>query len=206
MVRFASPLLLDAVADDGLILERQLSRMRCGLPGIWPGSRWIDERWETHRLRQVLTPKMGDISEDESFERVFHHAGVVVRLPSDPAGAFGLKVIDDQLEVVLGLGPHLLLTFGPTAELRLDGALPETVATAIGGRQLDEVVSHPLFIGRRYPITEALQPPQVRHGGTTIRFRTGRTGFAMPWDNVFKAILARGRARPSRSGSSAVRR
>lgn len=106
--------------------------------------------------------------------------GVVVRLPSDPKRRLGLKVVDDRLELELGINEHVLTTSGTTARLRLKLRLPETLVSGWGGRTMDGIVDHPLWNGRGYPVTAIEQD----RGGTTctIVFETGLRAFELVLD------------------------
>lgn len=76
------------------------------------------------------------------------------------------------------------------AALTLPAGLPDTVITAMPGRPVDAIISHPALAGRDYRVR------RVREGvlgeGPTLFFGTGRRAFSMPWPE----LLASGHADP----------
>ena len=115
---------------------------------------------------------------------LFAHSGLVVRRPSSGVLGFGLRVHFDVLELGAVFGPVWLRTLGGTGLVTSDGELPETVATALPGRALADLVSHPLVDGSRWPIL-AVDPPHGR--GSVVRFACEPLPWRMPWARSSRA-------------------
>lgn len=195
-VRFASPLVFDLLAGERLRLERLLLRFRPAVSrSQWyqrPGSYSVPRTHWRYLLPRPWRPEMPPSQADHLFRDVMAGRGLVVRPPSHEDGALGLYASGEQLEVEFGLGDACGWSFGEHAFVLVRRALPESVALAVVGLPVDAVVDHPAFLGRDYPI-EVCTVSET--GTTTIRFRTGRRPFEMPFGSIVSDLARHALAR-----------
>ena len=149
-VRFASPLLLDLLAAEELALDALVACMEpppgwAGQLGVLPVRPVI--RRLLPRVHKAFRP--GARSPDQRFARCLAHGGVVVRPPSHPAGGFGIWTSADMVHAWIDMGEARLAIGGGEAHLWLP-QLPDTIASAMPGRDLDRLVTHPLIDRRGY--------------------------------------------------------
>ena len=98
--------------------------------------------------------------------------GVIERWPDDPLGRLGIRLRSGCLDAEISIGEHVLWTSGPTAHLILNATLPATIAMAMPGRTVEQIVSHPLLAGAY----EVIAVTQHEVGWTEISFSTGMVG------------------------------
>lgn len=204
-VRYVSPLVVDMLAGERLRLERLLLRFRPRTSTArWPQKLGAYATPRTHWRYMLPDPWRPQLSPDQTdliFRDAMSARGLVVRLPSHEKGALGLSASEDQLEVEWALGGAHGWSSGEHAFVLVRRALPESVGLAIVGLPVGAVIDHPAFVGRDYPITgctisDAQGECEPR---TTIRFRTGRQPFEMPFAALM-SDLARTAAARCRKG------
>lgn len=126
VIRKASPLLMDCVAEWGVDLDAMLWRLRP--PPGWPYLRrrtgWSDD------LARV--------------------SGVCAR-----GGCLMVSLTEESLEVRAWLGDAFACTGKGELQLWLGSRIPETLQLSMVGRELDTVVSHQLLALRPYRIIRA---------------------------------------------------
>lgn len=117
----------------------------------------------------------------------FLRSGLVLRSADAPDGGFGLLVSGAGLEMGLVFEDWHLRTRGDMIVLSLARQLPETIVLACPGRELDEVVLHPLLSGRGHVIVSAEQ----RYGTeTALTMRAERVAWRVPWAPGARAFEA----------------
>jgi hypothetical protein len=98
--------------------------------------------------------------------------GAIERWEDDPLGRLGILLRSGCLDAEVAIGAHVLWTEGPTAHLMLDATLPGTIAAAMPGRIVEQIVSHPLLAGSY----EVIDIDEDGLGWTHITFATGMVG------------------------------
>lgn len=174
-----SPLLLDLAAMEGISLVGAVSLMYP--PQDWPwrplpsASTSLADRNRSSKGWPVARPR----SDEAIFRRAFANPGVVVRDVAHPRGRFGIRPSGRVLGFTASIGPCVISSFGPLATLRLPEMLPETLMTAMPGRQLDQLVDHPAFRGRGYRVVRVT--PDLGDGLPVLTFRTPLASLVTPW-------------------------
>jgi hypothetical protein len=105
-------------------------------------------------------------------------------------GELSLVVEGGSLEAFVSLGTAYMQTHAGVASVMLPDPLPETVAAALPGRLLEELVQHPIIDGRGY-VVDQVHPP-THWPGHVVIFRTGLLPFDMPWGDALAAELGDG--------------
>lgn len=164
-VTYASPLLLDLVALEGLDLDEVIGAMKP--PPGWPT---LPAHSARHSMALKLAIHLGP-RRDRAFHRATVRGGVRFRSPDDPGGAFGFWPARDAFCVRRDFEPCSLVVIGADARLRLPSGIPDTLLCAAPGRRLDEIVDHPLFIGRGYRVRRSHS--EDANGGPALDFRCG---------------------------------
>lgn len=179
-VRSASPFLLSLAASVGEQVDRLLDRLD-------PGTHW--PRYPTlssnpasrfQRLREpprrfVIATPNGD--REAVWRRGFGHTVPFICSGRDWAC---LEVVEHSPEVEARIGSARLETLFGVMRIELDAALPDTIALAIVGRRIGEVIDHPSLRGRPWPIVAVEEPPSASSGQTLV-VETGSVAFRMPW-------------------------
>lgn len=175
-------LLLDLAELERISLPATISLMRP--PQQWP---WLPLAISQvglslrHRMARgwpVLNPTI----DASRFARAFGNPGIVVRDVLHPLGRFGIRPNGRVLGFTAAIGPCLVSSFGSLTALRLPEALPETLMTAMPGRQLDRLIDHPVLRGKDYRVIRVETDP--RDGMPVIMFRVPLVHFAtLPVEN-----------------------
>ena len=151
-VRNASPLLVDLLAAEGVAPSCLIDVMQP--PPSWPAASWASSRGPSTRRLMPNAPRsttLGARAADERLLRLFAYGGVLLRLPSDRAGGCGVWTSAGMMHGWIDFGRIRMVIDGGEAHLSI-ASLPETVALAMPGRDLDRLVSHPLIDGRGYSV------------------------------------------------------
>lgn len=179
-VRSASPFLLSLVVSAGEEIDRLLHRLEPGLhwpryPALSsnPASRF--QRLREPPRRFVIATRNGD--REAVRRRGFGHTVPFIFSRSDWAC---LEVVEHSLEVEARIGPARLETLFGVLRVELDAPLPDTIALAILGRRIGEVIDHRSLRGHPWPIVAVEEPPSPSSGQTLV-VETGSVAFRMPW-------------------------
>lgn len=142
-VRRTSPLLLGLATMEGISIAEAVSQ--CRPPENWPRMPHCDFPPSRLRVSQLRPIRKGstNLHEERRFRRVFCDPGVIIRPVDDPRGRFAVRPHSGMLAFTAAIGPSLLSAFGATATLMLREPLPETVAIAMPGRPLRQLIDHP---------------------------------------------------------------
>lgn len=159
----ASPLLLDLIPSarlDGL--ARRLA------PG--PALPWASDDATRPRRSGIKNP-----SSHLTLEAV-----ATLRLdPQDASGVLQLNVVGGELHAELQIGVARISTWRSPARLVLPDRLSDTLAVAMAGRRLGDLLDHPLLSGREYRVVDAA--PFSSGFGTVIRFTAELRPWSPPW-------------------------
>lgn len=179
-VRSASPFLLSLVVSAGEEIDRLLHRLDPGLhwpryPALSsnPASRF--QRLREPPRRFVIATRNGD--REAVRRRGFGHTVPCIFSRNDWAC---LEVVEHSLEVEARIGPARLETLFGVLRVELDAPLPDTIALAILGRRIGEVIDHRSVRGHSWPIVAVEEPPSPSSGQTLV-VETGSVAFRMPW-------------------------
>lgn len=179
-VRSASPFLPSLVAWAGEKVDPLLDRLDPGLhwpryPALSsnPASRF--QRLREPPRRFVIATRNGD--REAVRRRGFGHAVPFIYSRRDWAC---LEVVEHLLEVEARIGPARLETLFGVLRVELDAPLPNTIALAILGRRIGEVIDHRSLRGHPWPIVAVEEPPSPSSGQTLV-VETGSVAFRMPW-------------------------
>jgi hypothetical protein len=178
-VRRISPLLIDLAEFESIVLEDMVSLMRA--PPHWPwrplgGFRPCLTR---NSMRRNYWLRAAGSRDAYHFARSFTDPGVVVRKPNNPRGRFAFRPYKDALDFSAAVGPCVLCGIGATAVLKLPYELPESVIVSLPGRKLNEVIDHPVFVGRPYAIKRVMA--DIFDGLPLLVFRAKLLPFEGPW-------------------------
>lgn len=183
-VTLVTPLLLDLAALEGIALSKALSHVRP--PRGWPQRPLLHRASKPfrHNPKSLRPPgpswsAIQAWAEARSFRRTFIQPGVIIRDFIDPKGRFGIRPVGGMLGFTADIGECLLTAFGPTAELRLNDSFAETIMTSMVGRTLDQVVEHPIFMGKGYRILSV--EADSFDGATTISFSADLVPLTIPF-------------------------
>ena len=108
--------------------------------------------------------------------RVDRRGELVLRRVEDPRGFLSIRP-GRSLEVTAAIGGVTLTTSGDRCFLWIGHDLPAAMCVAMQGRQVREIVRHPWFERRSWPVVGVIP----RRTGTTIVVATGRVPHRMPW-------------------------
>ncbi|MES2095901.1 MAG: hypothetical protein V4459_04015 [Pseudomonadota bacterium] len=179
-VRSASPFLLSLASAAGEDMDRLLDRL--DLAERWPRFPALSSRpaMRFRRLREppqrfVIATPTGD--REVVRRRGFGHTVPFIYSGGDWAC---LEVVEHSLEVEARLGPARLETLFGVLRIELDAPLPETIAAAIIGRPVGDVVDHASLRGHPWPIAAVEEAPSPTSGQTLV-VETGSVAFRMPW-------------------------
>lgn len=181
-VRLASPLLLDLAEHEGIDLQAATGLIQP--PSDWPW-RPIEHNLFIPLSRTIQRKSMQRGSAANvirAFDRAFEHPGVVIRGVAHPRGRFGIRPTASVLAFSAAIGPCLLSSFGTSASLKFADPIPDSLMMSMPGRPLDDVVMHPVFVGRGYVIRRAF--PDPADGAPILEFRTPLTDFDMALGEV----------------------
>lgn len=186
-VRKVSPLVLDLAAYTG-------SRFDDVVDEFAPRSTWPDgdlgkvgprsrpnagsQRWIGHKHSNAA----------REWRR--NHRRGVVRGGAASGAQIVFMVMAGRVEALAALAGCALQTMGSYASLHLPDALPETVAAALPGRDVDALFGHPVLDGRGYVVEHV---HAGFSGGEVVTFRTGSLPCELPWRDLFDAEMERGR-------------
>ncbi|MBC3940625.1 hypothetical protein [Sphingomonas albertensis] len=182
MIRHVSPMVHDALADMGLRTADVIDRFR--VPDDWP-----EKSLRTHDTFRpggydfLSGGRLTDGGGSERWHRRFarRHQGVAGCVICDPDDRddrdekLGFRLCGEGLEIALLTSTYLLTSSAGKGRLHVAQQLPLTIGSAMVGRPVGAIVSHPLLAGRDYPVKRVMQPV----GGTSlIVFETGSTAVA----------------------------
>ena len=178
-VRRVSPLLIDLCTTEGISIDSTVTLIYP--PEDWPWRPLHDVppllvRRTQQRKGWLASPTKYDASR---FERLFKNPGVVIRGVMHQRGRFAIRPSGEVMGFTASIGPCLLSAFGSSAMLKLSEMLPETLMNAMPGRQLDALVDHPVFRGRKYRVTRVM--PDLNDGLPVLTFRAGLIPFVIQW-------------------------
>lgn len=168
-VRSATPLLASVGAAEGIDFRDRMWNLR-------PSMAWPERGALVPSIPRAARGLPSFSQSPSELRRRHRHAGVVVHLAGDHPGLLGVRARNGILELTAHIGDARLETRDGLAFLRLPGELPATVASAAPGLGISEIVSHPWFHGRPWPIERIA-------GGTlpVVVIRTGLAAWRMPW-------------------------
>lgn len=173
-----SPLLPELALMEGVTLADALGLIQP--PEDWPWRPIHGAPFGLYKLTRWSKGRVASPARSEAarFARTFARPGLVLRAPGHPRGAFAIRPTGRVLGFVSALGPCLLAAFGPTAMLKLREPLPETLVTAMPGRQIGALVDHPLFAGRGWKVLRVENDPS--DDLPVLHFRAPLVPFAFP--------------------------
>ncbi|TFI59755.1 hypothetical protein E2493_02640 [Sphingomonas parva] len=106
--------------------------------------------------------------------------GVILRPPSDPAGALGVRVQGAGLEIgVIGDG-YAMVSCRDKLRIDLRTQIPDTIRLSLVGRPVSRVIGHDLLKPIHYTILRAT----TTASGATLFVHTGRSPYDMPWPQL----------------------
>lgn len=177
-VRRTSPLLLGLATMEGISIAEAVSQ--CRPPENWPRMPHCDFPPSRLRVSQLRPIRKGstNLHEERRFRRVFCDPGVIIRPVDDPRGRFAVRPHSGMLAFTAAIGPSLLSAFGATATLMLREPLPETVAIAMPGRPLRQLIDHPLF--SEHPCRVLRVDSDTQAGSSILSFRVPLVPFEIP--------------------------
>lgn len=111
--------------------------------------------------------------------RAYRHAGVVARAGADPEEIVGMRIAGDGIEIAASVGDMHLETAGELARIVVAAPLPETIATAMVGKPIQQLVQHRWLDETRWPVID-IEVGVFPDGSTAITFETGRAPWQMP--------------------------
>lgn len=176
-----SPLLTVLAAIEGVSLRDAAALIHP--PTDWPWRPLFDDPSALPRRSQRRQDWLGRVGHRDvaRFRRTFASPGVVIRDVDHARGRFAIRPVGKVLGFTASLGPCMLSAFGMSALLKFPYALPETLAAALPGRMLEQIVRHPIFAGCGYVVSRV--QPDLSDGLPVITFRAPLVGFQMPWLN-----------------------
>lgn len=136
----------------------------------------------THRsgrlsLRPYLRPS------DQRVSRAVSRTGIVLD-GQFGRGQLGFMVARGDLVAAGWLGDCWFNTERDQAHIVLGSDVPETLISAAVGRSIGDIVAHPIFKGRDYPIVRAVR---VDDGpAVAFTFHTGKVVFELPWPELLR--------------------
>ncbi|BCA62733.1 hypothetical protein HMP09_1967 [Sphingomonas sp. HMP9] len=177
-VRRASPLLLGLATMEGVSIAEAVSQSRP--PENWPRMPLYDFPPSRLRVSQLRPIRRGstNLHEERRFRRVFCDPGVIIRPVDDPRGRFAVRPHSGMLAFTAAIGPSLLSAFGATATLMLRDPLPDTLAIAMPGRPLRQLIDHPLF--SEHPCRVLRLDSDTQAGSSILSFRVPLVPFEIP--------------------------
>ena len=167
----ASPILIDLAAG-AFDLNRALLRLAIP-PRTWRSGRRAKGAWFSRGAADRPVERIAP-----GFADRHSRIGVVLREADHPRGRLGLSVEYGCLNLEVGLGTHVLRTWGGEGELFIDGLLPDALAIGCVGRMVDTVVHADVLADRGYEILAVTLCPVERV--TRIEFRADAVLFEMP--------------------------
>ena len=186
-VRSASPLIMDLAGHFGIDVAGRLDAVRP--PSQWP---WRARKWSL--AASLAHGSLAPYNYVGPRRRTVH--GMLRRRAAEP-GFIHFADGDDLLAFHFdGLSLSMEACIGASdvrvakgmAALTLPAGIPDTLAAAMVGRQVDALVESPALAGRGYVVRRVRE---ARAGaGPTLVFATGRTRFAMPWPELLGAGAA----------------
>lgn len=176
-VRRVSPLLIDLCMMEGISIGSAVALIYP--PEDWPWRPLYNVPPSLARLTQQRKGWLGSPTRQDAsrFERLFKNPGVIIRGVVHERGRFAIRPCGEVLGFTAAIGPCLLSAFGSTAMLKLPEMLPETLMAAMPGRQLDALVDHPAFRGRKYRVMRVM--PDLNDGLPILTFRVPLISFEM---------------------------
>lgn len=183
-----SPLALDIAAEAGIVLDEACDAIVPEMARRWRSVR--SGRMFHHRIRYVARPKglkryLASPLDHVLARRVRRQGALFGDIFSEE-GWTGFAVGASVLEVTGRLGPCWFGSCLGKAWLTLPAGVPDTLAAALPGRQLDAAVSHPAFSGKGYRI---MSVDDLGDGCRAMVFRTGVAPFEMPWGELLQGVL-----------------
>lgn len=172
-----TPLLLRWCGLEGLDLDELVDRLGPDRPWTpWLcGPRPTDPAKPVKGKASLRKPTRGEVAFHDL--QHFAYSGVILRPKSKPRG-FGIRVLQDCLEMAAFLGNARLRTFGVEGAVTLPGELPATVAAALPGQPLDRLVQHPLLEGAGCVATRVDEPTPW---GSKIHFQVAPRWWRPSW-------------------------
>ncbi|MES3100607.1 hypothetical protein [Sphingomonas faeni] len=161
-IKAASPIVA-ALCESGLDLSFTLNWMNPPFERQPKPKPW----WATPSPTSADPPSPSEHA--RAFRLRHRRLGVIERWPTDPLGRLGIRLRSGCLNVEVSIGDHVLWTAGANAHLMFDATIPATVAAAMPGATIGQIVSHPLLKGH-YVVTAV---EQFDEGWTGISFLTG---------------------------------
>lgn len=136
-----------------------------------------------------VAPRPGAVrASDQRISRRIWREGVVVPTAAGTLDRFGIVPDKDVLECAGWLGPCWFCTERHVAHVLID--LPETLVAIVPGREIGEIVDHPVLIGRPYRVRRAVALGEA--AGFALSFETGLSGHRMPWAEELASEMERG--------------
>ena len=179
VVATVSPLLIAVCEQEGRDLDALVHAMRPDAPwDPWVCGARSPGKVHRRRPRRVSLGALSPVLRDRCELDWFAHAGAVFEPRSLGGVRFGVRVLDRGLEMAAMLGEARLRTHGSTGSLTIREELPATLAAALPGRALDDLVEHPLLAGAGCIVTRVDDPD---FWGTKLRFSLEPVAWTMPW-------------------------
>lgn len=155
-------------------LQRCAELQPAGRPKLHPGGTHPSSR---SRLKPFMRPS------DLHVSRAVSSKGIVLDGYSG-RGQLGFMVARGDLIAAGWLGECWFRTERERAHIVLRADVPDTLIAAAVGRSIGEIVAHPIFEGRDYPIVRAVR---VEEGpAVAFTFHTGKVVFELPWPELLR--------------------
>ncbi|WP_242154044.1 hypothetical protein [Sphingomonas sp. BAUL-RG-20F-R05-02] len=169
-VRTATPLLDIISRSERIDLTAMIERIRPPLS------------WPRVPLSTNLRSEMLGLEWDFGFEpgaifRRHRRGGLIARWDGAGGNVLGVRIIKDSIELTVVDGGLMLDTFDGFARLWLESPLPRTLAIAMPGRSISQLVEHRWFSGSDWPVVSVREK---RIGATAIIFETGLVTWRLP--------------------------
>ncbi|QQV77918.1 hypothetical protein H5J25_03985 [Sphingomonas aliaeris] len=168
-VRSATPLLDIVAKATGL----ELSDVACDIRPP-PG-------WPIRSLQGAGLATLESVDRQFSFTpkailRRHRKAGLIVRWDPANKDVIGVRIVGNSIEMTVVAGPLQLDTLDGRARLRVPWGIPATLAAAMPGRPVSQIVEHPWLQTTSWPVVAVIDDG----GATVLTFQTGHAAWPTP--------------------------
>ncbi|MDH7971267.1 hypothetical protein QH494_03665 [Sphingomonas sp. AR_OL41] len=178
-VRSASPFLVGLLRGEHLTLDEAVHLIN-PLPG-WPRRPRLSSAGSgalgpnLHMFRHYFAGLAAGVGHPPLRDEFHGHTFILAE-----GGHARMQVVGHSIEVEAKIGSVRFETRFGVLRIELDRSLPETLALASLGRDVEQIVDHPALLGRGWRIVEvvAARSPFL---GSVLVVPTGAIPYSLPW-------------------------